>query len=401
MRQAIRWFGALLLATSSVQAADEREVRGRVVDEHAKPVASADVARFWSANGTHKGPGGRKLDLTNKDDLALFWGNLGRMEPIGGNAVKTDADGRFTLKLSWRDHHLVAFDQERQRVGLGVFPAGREAGPLEIKLAPAIRVRGIIRGPEKGARPEWTHVYACREDDPDWPLDSPRLVSCGSVEARFEMLLPPGSYVLDAYIDPMTSRVIPQPTITLTADRPEVDLGTLTLTPTPPSIRERVEKDRSEGKMGDYTKHYGRRPPRLFATEGRGVSKDAQPWDFPGKWVVVDFWGLGCAPCLGKTMPELIKFYEDHADKRDKFEILSVFIDTEGEVKSLAEVDKKLEPIVKKVWGGKTIPFPLLFDPSIQTWESYDLPGLGTMLLIDPQGNLVKGDLATLEEKLK
>jgi hypothetical protein len=46
------------------------------------------------------------------------------------------------------------------------------------------------------------------------------------------------------------------------------------------------------------------------------------------------------------------------------------------------------------------LPFPALLDPTFQTWERYGLPGLGTVLLIDPEGNLVKGDETVLAEKL-
>ena len=61
---------------------------------------------------------------------------------------------------------------------------------------------------------------------------------------------------------------------------------------------------------------------------------------------------------------------------------------------------KKLQPIVKNVWG-KQLPFPVLLDPTFKTWERYGLPGLGTVILIDPEGKLVEGDQSVLAEKLK
>lgn len=72
-----------------------------------------------------------------------------------------------------------------------------------------------------------------------------------------------------------------------------------------------------------------------------------------------------------------------------------------GELKSIVDIDRRLEPIVKHVWGGTPLPFPILLDNTFQTWERFGLPGLGTVLLIDPEGNLVKGDEAVLAEKLK
>jgi hypothetical protein len=40
-------------------------------------------------------------------------------------------------------------------------------------------------------------------------------------------------------------------------------------------------------------------------------------------------------------------------------------------------------------------------DSTFKTWERFGLPGLGTVILIDPEGKLVKGDEAMLAEKLK
>jgi hypothetical protein len=67
----------------------------------------------------------------------------------------------------------------------------------------------------------------------------------------------------------------------------------------------------------------------------------------------------------------------------------------------MADVDRALEPIVKHVWGGKSLPFPILLDPTFKTWERFCMPGLGTVILIDPEGKLTKGDEAVLAEKLK
>jgi hypothetical protein len=115
----------------------------------------------------------------------------------------------------------------------------------------------------------------------------------------------------------------------------------------------------------------------------------------------VDFWGFGCVPCLKTGLPKLVKFYEDHKDQRDRFEILAICVDPDGEVKSMAEVDRRLEPIVQHVWGGKRLPFPILLDPTFQTWERFGLLGMGDVLLFDPEGRLVKGDETVLAEKLR
>ena len=99
-------------------------------------------------------------------------------------------------------------------------------------------------------------------------------------------------------------------------------------------------------------------------------------------------------------MPQLVQFYDRHATHRDKFEILAICIEPDGEMKSLEDLDRHLKPIVKNVWHGRQLPFPLLFDASFRTCESFGIDGFGKML-IDPQGRLVRGDEQTLAEKLK
>ena len=96
-----------------------------------------------------------------------------------------------------------------------------------------------------------------------------------------------------------------------------------------------------------------------------------------------------------------MKFYDDHKAQRDQFEIISICIDYDGELKTLADMDRALVPIVKNVWHGKALPFPVLLDPTFKTWETFGIDGLGTTILIDPEGNLAKGDETTLAEKLK
>lgn len=96
-----------------------------------------------------------------------------------------------------------------------------------------------------------------------------------------------------------------------------------------------------------------------------------------------------------------MKFYDDHQSQRDQFEIIAICIDYDGELKTLTEVDHALEPIVKNVWNGKPLPFPVLLDPTFKTWETFGLNGLGDSILIDPNGNMIAGDDSTLAEKLK
>ena len=119
-------------------------------------------------------------------------------------------------------------------------------------------------------------------------------------------------------------------------------------------------------------------------------------------WVVLYFWSPRCSPCLGKELPELMAFYEAHKAQRDRFEVLAFCCDFEERLKDIAGLEKELEPVKKAVWGGKVLPFPVLLDNTFQTYERFGLEGSGVsnLLLIDPEGKLVEGDLKTLAGNL-
>jgi len=397
----------LLVIVSGVQANEPREVRGRVVDESGRPVANAAVGCFWRANGSGRDRDGKTYDLTKEENVRLIWGHLGDMEPTGRpQPIRAGSDGRFSIKDSDPYFAVMAMDPSRRHGGTALLPMAEQAQHLEIRLVPLVTVRGSFEGPGPGQRPSWTHVYVHLPEDPSRPLHSTRLVSCGSFEAKFEVRLPPGRYTLQAYSqfadkDQLEGELVPDKAFVLGAERTDVDLGRLRFVPHRPFLQTFVEQAKAEGYWNDYTQHYGESPPRWHATDARGVSKDARIADFRGKWVLIDFWGLSCRPCLSKGLPKLMRFYEEHAAQRDQFEILSICIDFEGGLKSMADVDRALAPIVKHVWGGKTLPFPILLDPTFKTWERFGLPGLGTVVLIDPEGKLTKGDETVLAEKLK
>jgi AhpC/TSA family len=85
-------------------------------------------------------------------------------------------------------------------------------------------------------------------------------------------------------------------------------------------------------------------------------------------------------------LPHLIDFYEDHKADHDKFEILAFH---DAQAKTFDELDKKLVPIIKNVWGGHPLPFPILLDSTGETVEKFGIHAFPTTLLIDPEGRLV------------
>jgi thiol-disulfide isomerase/thioredoxin len=398
-------FLILFLANNRAIAAD-RQIRGRVVDSANRPVAGAGVSHSWRANGTGRDKNGKWLDLTKEENVRIFWSHLGEMEPIGRpEPVPTGDDGQFSLTMSDSYQVVMAMDPPRQRGGLAFVPAGKVPDDLEIKLGPLVRLRGSFEGPASGQRPYWTHVYVNVPNEPTRPIDITRLVSCGSFDAKFDIRRPAVRYVLEAYSqfadkEFFEGDLIPDREVFLSGDEREMDLGRLKLSPHRIDTSDRKADAKSAGKWGDYHTYYGQALPNWHVTDARGVTKNVQPADFRGKWLLVDFWGFSCRPCMKTGLPKLIKFYEDHAAQRDRFEIVAICLDPDGELKSMADVDRSLDPFVKHVWGGKTLPFPVLLDPSFETWQRYGLDGMGQVMLIDPDGRLIKGDETVLAEKL-
>ena len=232
-----------------------------------------------------------------------------------------------------------------------------------------------------------------------------QFIQCGSLHGEIAFLLPPGPYDLDVSTSAPKGR-LPKPKLVkngdgdapyirgLTVDVPaqkDFDLGTIEVL---------LPRDK-DGIPRDITLYYGKHPPDLQFTDARGVRKDFKLADLRGKWVLLDFWTLHCGPCIYRSLPELTKIYEEHAADRDKFEIIAI-CDTEYEkAPTLAEYDPLAAKIADEVWNGKPLPFPQIIDGEGRTTGVYGIQSWPTVLLIDPDGNLVKGDETTLLKKLK
>jgi hypothetical protein len=91
--------------------------------------------------------------------------------------------------------------------------------------------------------------------------------------------------------------------------------------------------------------------------------------------------------------------YEKYAAIRDKFEVLAFH---DATAKTFEELDEKLESIIEKRWRGKALPFPILLDPTRATLRAFGISAYPTNILIDPEGNIVKGNAEkNLEKKLE
>ena len=393
---------ALISFGAQLGFSQERSISGRVVDTEGKPVANVSVATFWRANGSSKKSDGTEFDLQDKAQLREFWGRLGQME--SSDSTETNGDGTFTMSLRSRDRVLFALTSDRTYGCISEVSENTDKDPTVVmRLSRLVTVTAEFRTSVEGKSIDWSHAYVELPPDEKNPLASNRLISCGSFDRRFEVRLPPGNYQLDAYsvsdivADIIDLRVHPAPKFTVRKTDTELDIGVLDLTLAPPSrdVLERASKEAARWK--DYTKHYGEPAPEWHSVDGRGIDHQKNLKSLQGKWVILDFWGMSCAPCLARGIPKMMDFYERNAKSRKRFEVIGVCIDFSGEVDNMSELEKALSSVETHVWKGKKIPFPIVLDNTFNTWERYGIPGLGTVVLVDPDGRIVEGDESTLQ----
>jgi len=91
-----------------------------------------------------------------------------------------------------------------------------------------------------------------------------------------------------------------------------------------------------------------------------------------GKLVYIDFWASWCRPCKN-SFPWMITMKEKF--KNQPFEIIAINLDK----------DKKL---ADEFIASQNINFPVAFDPQATVAEQYNIEGMPSSYLVDPQGKL-------------
>jgi thiol-disulfide isomerase/thioredoxin len=401
---------ALAVLAGSVRADDADkpwEIHGQVVDSQGKPVEDFEAASYWSSNGKQWDDAGERIKINGLAEMGNVWKEEGVLVASPKSTAKRLGNGKFSLQIEPRPRETVfAVDKQRIHGGFVSVERGASAKAVTIVLRPLVRVFGKIYCPDAQRTPDWTMAIVHPPGDRENYL---HFTSCGSVRGKFSFLLPPGKYDLAIYSESPDARM-PKPgerkVLDAPADMPaylsgiridvpaqkELDLGVLNVN---------LPKDKN-GVAHDYSLFYGKIPPELAITDVRGVNKNVKLADFRGKWVLLDFWALWCGPCVHDSLPSLTKFYEEHAADRKRFEILAICNTEEEKALTVEAFEPLAAPIVKEVWDGKQLPFPVLIDGEAKTAAVYGIQRWPTTLLIDPEGHLVKnGDEAMLADKLK
>jgi thiol-disulfide isomerase/thioredoxin len=355
----------------------------KLVDDAGKPVAGAQVGYFdWNKDyDDSRGPGRLITTLGDK---------------VSPQATTSDAAGRVEIEYQWlfdADYPpsgpaaLIAQQKNRGLVGLtgiqpSAFAAGDKAAEMEVKLQRGVQVVGSLSrvGAPEGSESMWTNAYVHV-----FSGGKLRPMSFMSQRQAFQFLLPPGDYLLEAYGDGVYGayRFVhingDEKRIDLHLDLPPDQLTLLTGKPAPALRQIKAWKN------------------------GGPMALDQQR----GKWVLLDFWGYWCGPCVG-SMPELMELYDKYHDKG--LVVIGVHDDS---VASIADMDKNLEKTRKELWKGRDLPFPVALDGGGElpisgterstrgaTHAAYGIQHWPTTILIDPQGNVV-GEKSVNDPKLK
>lgn len=107
--------------------------------------------------------------------------------------------------------------------------------------------------------------------------------------------------------------------------------------------------------------------------------------DLKGKYVLIDFWGSWCPPCI-KEAPAVVQLYDHYKNKKfnnaDGFEILSIALERND--KTWAKASNRL---------GIDWPYQLVdisrFVASSSIASSYGVRDIPSKFLLNPEGNFI------------
>ncbi len=346
-------------------------IRLVVVDSDGSPVPNALVATHaaW-CDWEDRGLGVRK-GLTMRASP--------RKRPI-----RTDASGtavvfrKYLFYPGWRKERkqsLVVIETSRKIGALAAVAPDNLGCEALLSLAPLCRVSGALasRDLERLERPlRWTNVYV------NWGKLCP--AASESTRGTIELLLPAGSYTLDAYgtdlygVSEKLRIRRGQKSASVVLDLPAERLVFL----------------------------YGKPAPELRKIKEWKGGSAVKLSDLRGKVVVLDFWGYWCGPCV-RGMPELMELHDKLADQG--LVIVAIHDDSVG---SMAELEAKCSRPREEIWGGSELPFHVAIDGGGvykvprrnrrsrgATTSLYGIQGFPTTLVIDKRGILMEDELPT------
>jgi thiol-disulfide isomerase/thioredoxin len=152
----------------------------------------------------------------------------------------------------------------------------------------------------------------------------------------------------------------------------------------------------------------GKRAPELQQIKAWKNTKPIKLADLRGKYVLLDFWGYWCGPCV-RDIPHLMAIHDAFSERG--LVVLGVHDDS---VETIDEMDLKLTKVREKIWLGRDLPFPVALDGGGErqikgtdhtadgaTTAAYAITSYPTTVLIGPEGKVIERFHApSLEEKI-
>jgi thiol-disulfide isomerase/thioredoxin len=99
--------------------------------------------------------------------------------------------------------------------------------------------------------------------------------------------------------------------------------------------------------------------------------------DLRGKVVLLDFWTYGCINCI-HIIPELKELEEKYAEELVVIGVHSAKFENEGDTENIRRIVQRYE-----------LEHPVVNDREFQIWTDYGARAWPTLVLIDPEGNVL------------
>lgn len=107
--------------------------------------------------------------------------------------------------------------------------------------------------------------------------------------------------------------------------------------------------------------------------------KDIQLSEFKGKYILLDFWGSWCVPCI-EGIPDLKQLAKDY---KDRIEIISIAFDHDEDVFKLKSI------ISEHQMHWNHIKEPRIFSDESGLNNKFDVKSFPTFILIDKKGHII------------
>ncbi|MGH7138786.1 MAG: TlpA family protein disulfide reductase, partial [Pirellulales bacterium] len=270
---------------------------------------------------------------------------------------------------------LVCRHAQRHLVAVHPIDADHREGAADVTMLPECRVSGTLEckelaGLSRGIGRTHLHLFVGKRIAMEYH----------SVDGAFHFFLPPGEFSVlitgkDTLDEKRAWSVPPGQT--------EWSLGVTTVRALPTALLA------------------GKPAPELREVRAWKNTPGVKLADLRGKWVLLEFWGYWCGPCIGR-MPELFAAYDEYKDQG--LEIIAVHCDGDQDAPlyTAQKLDDKLKDVVKHSWSGRDLPFPValtsglvpLFEGGEPTAlgpiaADYGITSYPSLVLIDPEGNVV------------